>query len=70
MAMNTLIHEGYRATVAYDADADLFHGEIVNLRDVVTFQATSEADLPNALADSVEDYRAFCKERGEAAQQP
>ena len=68
--MTTLTYQGHQATITYDANANLFHGEIVNLRDVVTFQAMSEADLPKALADSVEDYRALCKERGEAPQQP
>jgi predicted HicB family RNase H-like nuclease len=28
----------YEALVAYDEDADLFHGEVMNLRDVITFQ--------------------------------
>jgi len=63
--MTTLTYQGYQATITHDADANLFHGEVVNLRDVITFQAKSEADLPHALAESIEDYRAFCKERGE-----
>jgi predicted HicB family RNase H-like nuclease len=68
--MTTLSCQGYQATITYDADANLFHGEVANLRDVITFQARSEADLPTTLAESIEDYRAFCKARSEAPQQP
>lgn len=30
-------YKGYLGTVEYDADAKLFHGDIVNTRDVITF---------------------------------
>jgi predicted HicB family RNase H-like nuclease len=68
--MTTLTYQGYQATITHEAEANLFHGEVVNLRDVITFQAGAEADLPTALAESVEDYRAFCKARGEQPQRP
>jgi len=68
--MTTLTYHGYQATITHEAEANLFHGEVVNLRDVITFQAGAEADLPTALAESVEDIRAFCKARGEQPQRP
>lgn len=68
--MNTMTYKGYEGLVTYDEDAELFHGEVLNLRDVITFQGQSVADLKQALADSVEDYLAFCKERGEEPEKP
>lgn len=68
--MNTMHYKGYEATVVYDEDADLFHGEVLNLRDVITFQGKSVSELKTALAESVEDYLAFCAERGEAPEKP
>jgi predicted HicB family RNase H-like nuclease len=68
--MNTMTYNGYEAIVQYDEDADLFHGEVLNLRDVITFQGQSVAQLKQALADSVEDDLAFCKERGEEPEKP
>ena len=68
--MNRMSYQGYEARVDYDEEANLLHGEVVNLRDVITFQARSVDDLKLALQDSVEDYRAFCKERGEAPEEP
>lgn len=68
--MNTMTHEGYEALVAYDAEAELFHGEVMNLRDVITFQGRSVVELKQAFADSVADYLAFCLARGEAPEKP
>ena len=60
-------HQGYEAVIEYDEDAEIFHGEIINLRDVITFQGRSAAELKQAFAESVEDYLAFCASRGEQA---
>jgi predicted HicB family RNase H-like nuclease len=68
--MSTMTYKGYEALVVYDEDAELFHGEIINLRDVITFQGKSVDELKKALVDSVEDYLAFCKERGEDPEKP
>jgi predicted HicB family RNase H-like nuclease len=61
---------GYKAAVEYDEDAETFHGEVVDLRDVITFQGRSVSELKKAFAGSVEDYLAFCKERGEDPEKP
>ena len=68
--MNTMTHRGYEARVEFDDEAGLFHGEVMNLRDVITFQGKSVAELKRAFAGSVADYLAFCKTRGEAAEKP
>jgi len=68
--MNAMSYKGYEAVVAYDEDADLFHGEVVNTRDVITFQGRSVDELKSALSDSVEDYLTFCRERGEDPEKP
>jgi predicted HicB family RNase H-like nuclease len=63
-------YKGYLARTEFDDRANLFHGEIINIRDVVTFQGQSVAELRQALADSVEEYLAFCAERGEEPERP
>lgn len=65
-----MTYKNYDAVVEYDDDARIFHGEVVNLRDVITFQGKSVAELKKAFAASVEDYLAFCKERGEEPEKP
>jgi predicted HicB family RNase H-like nuclease len=67
----TIMHcRGYEAVVEFDEDADIFHGEVVNLRDVITFQGASAAELKKAFAESLDDYLAFCKARGEEPEKP
>jgi predicted HicB family RNase H-like nuclease len=63
-------YKGYLARTEFDDEANLFHGEVVNIRDVVTFQGTSVGELRQALKDSVEEYLAFCAERGEEPENP
>ena len=58
-------HKGYMAQVEYDDDARVFHGEIINLKDVITFEGTCVEDLRQAFIDSVEDYLELCRERDE-----
>ena len=55
---------GYRATVVFDDEAELFHGEVIGTRDVITFQGTSVPELREAFAASVDEYLQVCAERG------
>ncbi len=58
-------HKGYYAgKVTFDDDAGIFHGEVVGTRDVITFQGQSAAQLKKAFKDSIDEYLAFCSERG------
>lgn len=54
----------------YDAQERIFHGRVVNIQDVVTFEGRSIAELETALADSVEDYLDFCREIGKTPDKP
>ncbi|BAZ51719.1 HicB protein [Nostoc sp. NIES-4103] len=63
-------YKGYEAVVEFDAEAEIFHGEVINIRDVITFQGTSVSELKQAFYDSVDDYLDFCKERGEEPDKP
>jgi len=38
-------YRGYIGTVEYDEDAEIFHGEVINLKDVITFQSDSVSGL-------------------------
>ena len=63
-------YKGYIGKVEIDEEAGLLHGEVINIRDVVTFAGRTVEELRQALRDSVEDYLAFCAERGEDPEKP
>ncbi len=65
-----MTYKGYEAKVQFDDEARIFHGDIINTRDVITFQGSSVEDLDQAFHDSVDDYLAFCASLGEAPEKP
>jgi len=65
-----LEYKGYNALVRFDADAGILHGEVLHLRDVVTFQGKTVDEVVQAFHDSVDDYLDFCAERGEEPDKP
>lgn len=65
-----LTYKGYHGKVEFGDEAGLFHGEVVDLRDVITFQGESADELTQAFRDSIDDYLDFCRERGEEPDKP
>ena len=63
-------YKGYIGKVEFDDEAEIFHGEIINTRDVITFQGKSVAELTKAFRESIDDYLAFCKQCGEPPDKP
>ena len=63
-------YKGYFAKVVFDEEANIFHGEVINLRDVITFEGETVNELKQTFHDSVDDYLKFCSERGEDPEKP
>jgi predicted HicB family RNase H-like nuclease len=63
-------YKGYTAKVEFDPEAEILHGEIAEIADVVTFQADSIPQLRVEFELAVDDYLAFCKEQNREAQRP
>lgn len=63
-------YKGYEAVVDFDEDMEMFHGSVINTRDVITFYGRSVAELKKEFKASVDDYLEFCKQRGEEPDRP
>jgi len=63
-------YKGYLGAVEYDAQAKIFHGDIINTRDVITFQGTTVKEIERAFKDSINDYIAWCTEEGVEPEKP
>lgn len=65
-----IVYKGYIGHIEFDDEANIFHGEVVNTRDIITFQGKSVNELRKALRDSVEAYLKFCAKRGKEPDKP
>ena len=63
-------YKEYIGKVEFDDEANIFHGEVVGIRDVITFQGEDVRELRQAFEESVDDYLALCNERGEEPDKP
>lgn len=63
-------YKGYIGDVKYDSDARIFHGEVINTRDVITFQGKSVDELEQAFQGSIDDYLEWCAEDGVEPERP
>ena len=69
--MKDLNYKGYQGVITeIDYDSGLIHGEVLLLKDVVTFKARDPKQLVKEFKISVDDYLAFCKEEGAQPNKP
>jgi predicted HicB family RNase H-like nuclease len=65
-----MLYKGYTGKVEFDDDAEIFYGEVIGLRDVITFQGKTVDKVKTAFRESVDDYLEFCAKRGEEPEKP
>jgi len=63
-------YKGYLGAVEYDDEAKLFHGDVLNMRDIITFQGTSVEQIEQAFRESVDDYLEWCAKDGVEPEKP
>lgn len=63
-------YKSYVGQVIFDDESDIFHGEVVNTRDVITFQGRSVEEIRQAFCESVDEYLKWCKERNKIPDKP
>jgi len=63
-------YKGYVGVFEYDPSIDAFHGDVINTRDVITFQGRSVEEIKLAMEESVEDYLSMCAADGVSPEKP
>ena len=63
-------YKGYRASVTFDDEIEIFHGEVIDTRDVITFQGVSIEELKESFRGSVDEYLKVCTEMGRSPDKP
>lgn len=62
--MNLMTLDGYQAKIEYDAELDLFRGEILGLSGGADFYGKNPKELRTEFRKSLDVYLAVCKEKG------
>ena len=68
--MNVMKHKGYEGTAEIDTELNICRGEVLFIQDVVTYSATSPAELKERFMEAVEDYLETCTDLGREPQKP
>ena len=63
-------YKGFIGNVEFDSDARIFHGDVINTRDVITFQGKTVDEIETAFRESIEDYLDWCKSEGSEPEKP
>ena len=63
-------YKGYTGVFEFDPSIDAFHGRVLGLQDVVTFEGRSLDELRGEMAESIEDYLELCVEVGKDPERP
>ncbi|MEQ1857282.1 MAG: type II toxin-antitoxin system HicB family antitoxin [Longimicrobiales bacterium] len=63
-------YKGYTGVFEFDPTIDGFHGRVVGLQDVVTFEGRSVEELRHEMEESIEDYLELCHEAGKEPERP
>lgn len=61
---NVLRYKGYIAKIQFSSEDELLHGKIEGIRDHISFESESAADIMDEFRDAVNDYLDMCKELG------
>jgi predicted HicB family RNase H-like nuclease len=59
-----LTYKNYFASVQFSAEDELFHGKVLAIDDLVSFEGASVKELKKAFHESVDDYLETCEQLG------
>ena len=63
--MNSMLeYKGYRASVEYDAEDNIFVGEVFGITDSLNFHGTSVSELKEMFEQCIDNYLELCKKIG------
>ncbi|MBA3603701.1 MAG: type II toxin-antitoxin system HicB family antitoxin [Parachlamydiaceae bacterium] len=65
-----LKYKNYIGVVQFDDEAMIFHGDVIGIRDVVTFRGVTPEEIKKEFEISVDGYLDWCEELGQKPEKP
>jgi len=69
--MTTLLeYKGYQGTVEYTDEDNVYFGEVLGIRGLISYEAENEADLKRSFRETIDSYLSSCEEEGRMPMRP
>ncbi len=65
-----MTYKGYVGTVEYSEEDACLFGRIAGIRDIITYEGESVAEIKTAFEEAVDDYLKHCAEVGKEPNKP
>ena len=63
-------YQGYTGSIEFSEADAVFHGQVIGIKSLITFEGASVADLTHDFHNAVDEYLAFCSETGKQPEKP
>jgi predicted HicB family RNase H-like nuclease len=70
MHLYSFRYKGFKGVAAYSDVDKVFFGRVIDIKDVITFQADVKEIIEKEFQESIDDYLEFCKSRNEEPSKP
>ena len=60
----TMEYKGYDSSVLYSVEDKMLYGNVLEIRDMISYGATDSLSLEKNFRDAVDEYLAFCEAEG------
>ena len=61
---DTLTYKGFTGSVRFSSEDKVFHGKLMDINDLVTFEGKTVNELIKAFHNATDDYLVLCKDVG------
>lgn len=68
--VNSMIYKGYSANINFDERDNIFWGKVTGIKDSITFEGETVAQLVEDFHQAVDHYLADCKKEGRNPERP
>ena len=68
--VNIFKYKGYTGTIEASVEDKCFHGEILFINDLITYEGETFGEMQSSFEEAVDDYLAYCEETGNPANKP
>jgi predicted HicB family RNase H-like nuclease len=67
---NAMTYKGYAGTVAYSEEDTCLFGRIAGIRDIISYEGESVAEIRTTFEEAVDDYLEHCAATGKEPNKP